>query len=709
MQNQICGVIKDQTTFSLKTIQNTVKLLSEGATIAFIARYRKEMTGSIDEVAIEEIKKLYESIELLIKRKETILKAITEQEALTKELEAKIKDCWDSGLLEDLYLPYKRKQKTKASIARENGLEPLAKIIMAQRGAQLLSEARKFINKKVPSIDHALEGARNIISEWVSENIRARETVRYSYNKYATISSKVVKSKKEQANKYESYFDVTEALNKAPSHRILAMFRGEKEGLLKVSLDIDTAYAEQSIARSMIKSRGTDSARQIHLAIADALKRLIIPSIENETKKKIKLKADKAAIDVFAKNLKDLLLASPLGEMKVLAIDPGFRTGCKVAVIDKNGDLLDHSTIYPHPPQSSTEEARHQLLQLLDKYEINCIAIGNGTAGRETYSFIQNLKSEISIESYFVNESGASIYSVSKEGREEFPNLDATVRGAVSIGRRLLDPLAELVKIDPKSIGVGQYQHDVDQKLLKESLDSCISSCVNAVGININTASKHLLTHVSGLGPVLANNIVAYRSKAGSFKERKELLQVPRMGKKAYQQAAGFLRIKEGENVLDNTAVHPESYAIVKKISKDMNTSLGELVGNEPLLKSIPLEKYVTEEAGMPTLRDIVSEMTKPGIDPRGEATAVNFSTSIKTIEDLSIGMVLTGVVNNVTKFGAFVDIGLKESGLVHISQIANRFISDPSEVLSVNQEIKVKVLDVDVNKKRITLSMKAV
>lgn len=709
MQNQICGVIKDQTTYSLKTIQNTVQLLSEGATIAFIARYRKEMTGSIDEVAVEEIKKLYEGLQLLIKRKETILKSIVEQEALTKELETKIKDCWDSGLLEDLYLPYKRKQKTKASIARENGLEPLAKIIMAQRSAQLLAEARKFVSKKVPKVELALEGARNIISEWVSENLRARETVRYSYNKYATISSKVVKSKKEAATKYETYFDVTEALNKAPSHRILAMFRGEKEGLLKVSLNIDTVYAEQSIARFMIKSRGTDSARQIQLAIEDALKRLIIPSIENETKKKIKLKADKAAIDVFAKNLKDLLLASPLGEMKVLAIDPGFRTGCKVVVIDKNGDLLEHSTIYPHPPQSSAEESRHQLLHLLEKHEVNCIAIGNGTAGRETYSFIQDLKSDISIESYFVNESGASIYSVSKEGREEFPNLDATVRGAVSIGRRLLDPLAELVKIDPKSIGVGQYQHDVDQKLLKESLDSCIASCVNAVGININTASKHLLTHVSGLGPVLAKNIVDYRSQSGSFKERKELLQVPRMGKKAYQQAAGFLRIKEGQNVLDNTAVHPESYPIVNKISKDMKTSLGDLVGNESLLKSIPLEKYVTEEAGIPTLIDIVAEMTKPGIDPRGKASAVNFSTAIKTIQDLNIGMVLTGVVNNVTKFGAFVDIGLKESGLVHISQIANRFISDPSEVLSVNQEVKVKVLDVDVNKKRITLSMKAV
>lgn len=709
MHSEIHHIIKSRTNYPLAGIKNTVRLLSEGATVPFISRYRKEMTGSLDEVAIEHIKNLLAELNAIIKRKETILKAIKEQGLLNNKLQKQIEACWDSASLEDLYLPYKKKVRTKATIARENGLEPLAKTIMAQQTNSLFFDAKKYTGKHVATADLALAGARHIISEWVNENLQARDTVRSSYKRHALIESKVVKSKKDQATKYESYFKFSEPLKKCPSHRLLAMYRGEKEGLLKINLSIDTAYAQQSIERSMIKRRGTDCADQITEAIQDALKRLVLPSIENEIKKQAKLRADKEAIDVFAKNLKDLLLASPLGEKKVLALDPGFRTGCKVVVLDKNGDLMHTTTIYPHPPQSSTTEAAETIKQLISKYAIDCIAIGNGTAGKETYRFIDQLKIDKPIQSYFVNESGASIYSASKLAREEFPDQDITVRGAVSIGRRLMDPLAELVKIDPKSIGVGQYQHDVDQKLLKESLDSSIASCVNKVGININTASKHLLTHVSGLGPVLAQNIIDYRTNEGAFTQRKELLSVPRMGKKAYEQAAGFLRIIDGTNILDNTSVHPESYALVKKISKDIKTEISVLVGNSDLLANLTLEKYVTPKAGLPTLRDIVKELNKPGLDPRGEAKVVSFSSSINTIHDLNIGMILPGVVNNVTKFGAFVDIGVKESGLVHISQIVNRFIKDPAEVLSVNQEVTVKVINVDIEKKRITLSMKEV
>ena len=709
MQQKLSGLIQAETKLPLAGITAVVKLLDDGATIPFIARYRKEMTGSMDEVGIAAIKKTYNDLQDLIKRKETILASIAEQGALTPALKSKIAGCWNKTTLEDLYLPYKKKQKTKATIARDNGLEPLAKIIMAQRTNSLFFDAKNYTNKKVPSADAALEGARHIISEWVSENPRARELIRNSYERYAEISSKVVKKKKEEAVKYEAYFDFTEALKKSPSHRLLAMFRGEKEGFLKVKLSIDHSFAKQKIKQQYIKQSNSDCSDQIELAIADALSRLILPSIENEIKKKAKQKADLEAIDVFSKNLKDLLLMAPLGEKSVLALDPGFRTGCKLVVLDSNGNLLHNTTIYPHPPQSKIENAQSTLLQLADKYKVRAIAIGNGTAGKETHKFVKDIKFPNPIDAYFVNESGASIYSASAVAREEFPEQDVTVRGAVSIGRRLMDPLAELVKIDAKSIGVGQYQHDVDQKLLKASLDNTIESCVNAVGININTASKHLLVYVSGLGPVLAQNIVDHRRETGPFKTRKDLQAVKRMGKKAFEQSVGFLRIRDGANPLDNTAVHPESYPVVKKIAKDLKTKPAALVGNQQLLETIQWTEYVTAKTGLPTLQDIHSELNKPGLDPRGSAQAMSFSNRINSISDLQIGMILPGIVNNVTKFGAFVDIGIKESGLVHISQIVDRYIKDPAEVLSVSQQVTVKVLDIDVTKKRISLSMKAV
>lgn len=705
----IATLIQQQTKLPLNSVINTIKLLSDGATVPFISRYRKEMTGSLDEVAVGDIKKTYADLQELIKRKETILKTIKEQEALTDKLKKQIDNCWDKTALEDLYLPYKKKVRTKATIAKENGLEPLAKIIMAQRSNALLFEAQNFINKKVPDPTSALEGARHIIAEWVNENFKARDIIRGTFQRQALITSKVVKSKKKEADKYESYFEFSEGLKKCPSHRLLAMYRGENEGLLRVKLSIDEVYGQNSIERMLITHPNTDCADEIKEAIADALKRLVIPSIENETKKLAKQKADKEAISVFSKNLKDLLLAAPLGEKRILALDPGFRTGCKLVVLDQNGDLLDNDTIYPHPPQQKSEDAAHKILSLTKKYSTNTIAIGNGTAGKETYKFVQGINFGEAIESYFVNESGASIYSASKVAREEFPDHDITVRGAVSIGRRLMDPLAELVKIDAKSIGVGQYQHDVDQKLLKESLDSTVESCVNSVGININTASKELLIQVSGLGPVLAKNIIQYRSDNGAFKTKKDIKDVPRMGKKAFEQCAGFLRIKDGANPLDNTGVHPESYTVVTKMCRDLKKDLTQIINNEDILKEIPLTQYVTDKVGLPTLKDIIKELRKPGVDPRGEAKAVKFSSRINKIEDLEIGMILPGVINNVTKFGAFVDIGVKESGLVHISQIVNRFIKDPAEVVSVNQEVQVKVMDVDIAKKRISLSMKEV
>ena len=709
MLNIISQLIQERLSLPLKSVSNTIKLLNDGGTVPFIARYRKEMTGSLNEVVISSIKKEHQSILDLIKRREAILKSIEEQGHLSDDLKIKIENCWDPRQLEDLYLPFKRKVKTKASVARENGLEPLAKMIISQRQNDIILQAQKFVRKNVKDIDDALQGARYIISEWISENPKNRDIIRQSFERTALIESKVVKSKKTEASKYEQYFDYSESIRRIPSHRLLAIYRGEKEGFLKVKITIDESYSIQSMERFYIRRNHTESGDQIKLSIADALKRLLLPSIENEVKKTIKLKADKEAIEVFAKNLKELLLSAPLGSKNILALDPGFRTGCKLVILDSNGNLIYDNAIYPHPPQSQKDEAKGIIYHLVDKYKVEAIAIGNGTAGKETYKLVKDIHFEFPVDIFFINESGASIYSASEIAREEFPDKDITVRGAVSIGRRLMDPLAELVKIDPKSIGIGQYQHDVNANLLKESLDETISNCVNSVGINLNTASQQILTHVSGLGPVLGKNIVDYRKENGSFKERKHLLKVPRMGKKAFEQCAGFLRIRNGKNPLDNTAVHPESYGIVEKMAKDLNLTVNKLIDNKDIQKSIPLKNYCTDTIGLPTLNDIIKELDKPGLDPRGKANAVKFSNSINTISDLNIGMILPGIVNNVTKFGAFVDIGIKESGLVHISEITNQYIKDVSEFLKVNQEVNVKVISIDPNKKRVGLSIKQV
>lgn len=697
-------LIAKQLNLPLRAVDQVLNLLDEGATVPFIARYRKERTGGLDEVQILDVSKAQEQYKKLAKRKETIIATIKEQGKITDQLLHKIQDCWDSTVLEDIYLPYKKNRKTRADIAREQGLEPLAKIISAQRSSNLTSEAKRYCRGKVKTTDEALSGARDIIAQWINEGTRVRQNLRNSYERYASIESKVVTKKKDQADKYKAYHDYSGALNKTPSHRLLAMYRGEKEGLLKVSITIDMDRAHDRISRSYIRSNGA-CADQLDMAIADALKRLLLPSLENEWKKKSKDKADQEAIKVFSNNLNQLLLAAPLGEVAVLALDPGFRTGCKLVVLDQHGSLLHNTTIYPHPPMNKVDAAAHTVKSLVHQYRIRHIAVGNGTAGRETMSFVQDLG--LDIEAYMVNESGASIYSASEVAREELPDQDVTVRGAVSIGRRLMDPLAELVKIEAKSIGVGQYQHDVNQTMLHESLGNTVVSAVNAVGINLNTASKYLLQYVSGIGPTLAQNIVSYRSEIGGFTSRKELSKVPRMGKKAYEQAAGFLRIKDGNELLDNTAIHPERYSIVKKMLKD--NKLKDLADIQEQFGqgAIDLSKYVSDDIGMPTLKDIASELAKPGLDPRGEATTVQFSSKIRSIEDLEVGIVLTGIVNNLTKFGAFVDIGIKESGLIHISQITDRFISDPSEVLRLSQQIEVKVMDIDVNRKRISLTMK--
>ena len=703
------NILIQQVNLPERAVKNTLALLREGATIPFISRYRKEMTGSLDEVQVGLIKEELQKLDELIKRKESILKTIKDQDSLTPALKKKIELCWDPIRLEDIYLPFKKKVKTKARVARDNGLEPLAKLITSERNEDLRKHAQGYINKMVPDVVAALEGARHIIAEWVNENTRCRELIRGQYKKFGLVESKVVKKKKEEAGKYEMYFDYSERLSRIPSHRILAIFRGEKEGLLKAKISIEDENAQRGIENIMIKNPRGKSTDHIRTAIEDALKRLLLPSIENEFKKAAKQKADEEAIQVFSKNLKDLLLAAPLGSKRILAIDPGFRTGCKVAALDEKGDLLEDTTIYPHPPQSKRDEAMYSVQHLVEKHGIEAISVGNGTAGKETFQMLNKHNFGTELEVFFVNESGASIYSASKIAREEFPDKDITVRGSISIGRRLMDPLAELVKIDPKSIGVGQYQHDVNQTKLKENLDTTIASCVNAVGINLNTASQHLLAHVSGLGQVLGKNIVEFRKENGSFTERKQLKKVARMGNKAFEQSAGFLRIKEGKNPLDNTGVHPESYHVVKQMAKDLGCDLKSLIDNKELIKSIDLKKYVTDKIGLPTLKDIQKELDKPGLDPRGKAKAVAFSDHINKITDLSEGMILPGVINNVTKFGAFVDIGIKESGLVHISEIVNRFISDPAEVVSVNQEVKVKVIGIDEEKGRVSLSMKQV
>lgn len=690
-----------------KQVANTLALLSEGATIPFIARYRKERTGSLDEVQIQEIKEQQANFEKVAARKASILESIKEQGKLSAELEAQIEACWDLNELEDLYLPYKQKRKTRASVAREKGLEPLAGMIMKQDARDPESLALSFVKGEVQDVEEALAGARDIMAEWMNERLSARNSLRRIFEREAQIQAKLIKGKEEEAEKYRDYFDFSEALRRIPAHRLLAIRRAEGEKLLRVGIAPEEDRALDSLARIFVKGRNACS-EQVELALKDSYKRLMKPSIETEFAQASKLKADTEAIAVFAENLRQLLLSPPLGPKRILAIDPGFRTGCKVVCIDEQGSLLHNDTIYPHPPQRDIAKAAAKIAHLAEAYKIDAIAIGNGTAGRETEEFVsKKVRFKYPVQAFVVNEAGASIYSASSIARAEFPNYDVTVRGAVSIGRRLMDPLAELVKIDPKSIGVGQYQHDVDQNQLKAALDRVVEQVVNAVGVNLNTASKHLLEYVSGLGPKLAENIVVYREEHGAFKSRAALLKVPKLGPKAYEQAAGFLRIPEAENPLDNSGVHPESYAIVKQIAKDLKKPIPDLIGQKEILKDLDLKPYRTEEVGLPTLEDIKSELSKVGRDPRGAAKIFQFDPRIRSISDLQEGMILPGIVSNITNFGAFVDVGAKQDGLVHVSELADRFIRDPNEVVRLQEQVQVKVLSVDVPRKRVQLSLK--
>ncbi|MFP4366745.1 MAG: Tex family protein [Bacteroidales bacterium] len=689
-----------------KQVENTLKLLDEGATIPFISRYRKEMTGSLDEVQIAGIKQHHTRLSELDKRREAIIKSIEDQEKLTPDLKKALDLADNITELEDLYLPFRPKRKTRASVAREHGLEPLALIIMQQKGQDVIELARHYASEDVPDAGAALQGARDIIAEWISEDKNARERMRVLFEKEAYIYSRPVRNKEEEGIKYKDYFEFQEKLVRCPSHRILAMRRGEEEGFLRLSLEPPEEMAYEILEKLFLKGKGS-SSDQVRHAIKDSYKRLLGPSIETGFRSSSKERADREAIAVFAENLKQLLLAPPLGQKRILALDPGYRTGCKVVCLDAEGNLLHNETIYPHPPQNEGKMAAKKIASLVNQFKIEAIAIGNGTASRETEHFIKKVKFDRVVQVFMVNESGASIYSASKIAREEFPEYDVTVRGAVSIGRRLSDPLAELVKIDPKSIGVGQYQHDVDQNKLKESLDQVVESCVNKVGVNLNTSSKHLLTYVSGLGPQLAENIVAFRKENGPFVSRKGLKKVSRLGDKAFEQSAGFLRIPDAKNPLDNSAVHPESYGIVEKMAQDTGTDIDDLIKNEELRKKIVLEKYITGTTGLPTLKDILNELARPGRDPRKKIEVFEFSKEVFRIEDLRPGMILPGIVTNITNFGAFVDIGVKQDGLVHISQLADRFVSNPGEVVRLNQTVKVRVQDVDVNRKRIQLSMK--
>lgn len=690
-------------------VENTLKLLQGGATIPFISRYRKEATGGLDEVQIGDIHTRYEKLCELAKRKETVLSTIEEQGKLTDALRERITNCWDTTELEDIYLPFKPKRKTRAEVARQKGLEPLAMLLLMQRENNLSARVRSFVKGEVNDEEDALKGARDIIAEQVNEDERARNLIRNQFSRQAMIISKVVKGKEkeEAALKYRDYFDFSEPLKKCTSHRLLAIRRGEAEGILKVSItpDDETACTER-LERQYVHGNGECSA-QVAEAVNDAYKRLLKPAIETEFSALSKEKADEEAIRVFAENLRQLLLAPPLGQKRTMGIDPGYRTGCKVVCLDAQGNLLHNEAIYPHPPKSETALAGRKLVKLVEQYKIEAIAIGNGTASRETERFVTSQRYDREVQVFVVSEDGASIYSASKIAREEFPEYDVTVRGAVSIGRRLMDPLAELVKIDAKSIGVGQYQHDVDQTKLKASLDQTVESCVNLVGVNVNTASKHLLTYVSGLGPTLAQNIVNYRAENGAFHSRKELLKVPRMGAKAFEQCAGFLRIPHADNPLDNSAVHPESYAIVEKMAKDLKCSVADLIKNKDLRSQIDIKNYVTDTVGLPTLTDIMQELDKPGRDPRQKIQVFEFDKNVQTIDDLREGMELPGIINNITNFGCFVDIGIKENGLVHISQLADKFVSDPTTVVSMHQHVRVRVLSIDHERKRIQLTMK--
>ena len=694
-----------------KNIEATLKLLSEDCTIPFISRYRKDQTGNLDEVVIETIVKLYKQYNEIVKRKESVLKTIDEQGQLTPELAKKIKESFDLQDIEDLYLPYKRKKKTRADVARENGLEPLAKIIFAQGKDDIDFISTQYLNDKVKNEDEALQGARDIIAEWINENIFIRKNLRRLFQRKAIITTKVVKKKENEneAQKFKQYFDWAEPISKAPSHRLLAMLRAENEGFIKLNVDIDPELSGQEaidfIENEIIKTNN-DSTQHLKLAIKDSYKRLLEPAISNETLQDAKAKADVKAINVFAGNLSQLLLSPPLGEKRILAIDPGFRSGCKIVCLDEKGDLLYNETIYPHQPQNETAMAMKKIKSMVNAYNIEAISIGNGTASRETEFFIKKIAFDKPVQVFIVSEAGASIYSASKIAREEFPNYDVTVRGSVSIGRRLSDPLAELVKIDPKSIGVGQYQHDVDQVKLKEELDTVVVRCVNSVGININTASKHLLSYVSGIGEKLAENIVQYRTENGAFKDRNQLKKVPRLGEKAFQQGVAFIRIKDGKNPLDNSAVHPEAYLIVEKMAKDLGLITNDLIANKEKIAQIKLENYITPEIGILGLKDIVKELEKPGLDPRKAAKVFEFDPTVTSIKNVRTGMILPGIVNNITAFGCFVDIGIKESGLVHISQLKAGFVSDVNEVVKLHQHVQVKVVEVDEDRKRIQLTM---
>ncbi len=698
-------LISKQLNIFEKQVANTIKQLENGGTIPFISRYRKEATGGLNEVQIAAIADAQTKLTDLAKRKESILKTIDEQGKLTPELRQKIEDSWDSNEIEDLYLPYKPKRRTRGQMAIEKGLESLAKIIMKQRERDLETQAERFLSDQVPDVKEALSGSRDIIAEWINESTTARNIVRRAFAREAVISSRVVKGKEQEGDKFRDYFSIQESLKRISSHRLLAMRRGENEGILK----IDISICEDSIIdklNSVFAFANNDCSEQVKLAVNESYKRLLKPSIETEFAAESKAKADREAIAIFVENLRQLLLASPLGQKRVLSLDPGFRTGCKVVCLDAQGNLLHNETIYPHPPKNEYAQAMKKIAHLVEQYAIEAIAIGNGTAGRETEQFIQNIRFDREVQIFVVSENGASIYSASKIAREEFPDYDVTVRGAVSLGRRLMDPLAELVKIDPKSIGVGQYQHDVDQTELKRALDATVESCVNKVGVNVNTASKYLLTYISGIGPQLAQNIVDFRAENGAFSSRKMLLKVPKLGAKAFEQCAGFMRVENSDNPLDNSAVHPESYPIVERMAADLHCSVSDLLKDENLRKKIVVENYVSETVGLPTLHDILSELEKPTRDPRTTIQVFAFDPNVHAISDLKVGQTLPGIVTNITKFGAFVDIGVHENGLIHISNMADHFVSDPTTIVSLHQHVQVQVLDVDLARKRIQLKL---
>lgn len=690
-----------------KSIDNTIKLLQEDNTIPFIARYRKDHTGNLDEVLIGDIAKQMVTYENIVKRKDAILKSIESQGMLVPELKKRIEASFDEGELEDLYLPYKKRKKTRADVAREKGLEPLAKLIMSQADEDVDFVSTQYLNDQVLNEDEALQGARDIIAEWINEDLYVRKQLRRLYQRTAVISTKVVKAKKDEegASRFEQYFDSSEALTRAPAHRLMAMLRAEKEGYVRLKVEVEEDEATGLISAQVIK-RKNDTTPHIRMALEDSFKRLLAPAISNEALQEAKEKADIKSIGVFAANLSQLLLTAPLGEKRILAIDPGFRSGCKVVCLDEKGDLLYNETIFPHAPQHEISVAMKKIRSMVNAYKIEAISIGNGTASRETEAFIKKIPFDRDVQVFIVNEAGASVYSASKIARDEFPNFDVTVRGAVSIGRRLSDPLAELVKIDPKAIGVGQYQHDVDQARLKDQLDSVVGSCVNAVGVNVNTASSYLLSYVSGIGEKLASNIVQYRSENGAFTDRRQLKKVPRLGDKAYQQAAAFIRIAQAKNKLDNSAVHPEAYPLVEKMAADLGLTVDMLIGNKANIQKIDIKRYVTQEVGLLGLADIVKELEKPGLDPRKSAKVFEFDSTVRSIADLRVGMVLPGIVNNITNFGCFVDIGIKESGLVHISQLKAGYVSDVNEVVRLQQHVQVRVLEIDESRKRIQLSM---